>query len=175
MTDLGENEMTNEIEALYAYHDGELSAFARRRFERQLRRSPELRAELSLLDGVGGALRDLDADGAMPDLWDGIALRLPAIDAERAEAEADPAREGWLSWLMRPAGASLAAAVAATALAVAALWPETAVQDGVVRWVDAGGRSVMVLDDHPGTTIIWVLESGATTGASTGGGVHEVV
>jgi anti-sigma factor RsiW len=175
MTDMGSEQMTREIEALYAYHDGELSGFARRRFERQLRRSPELQAELALLGGVGGALRELDAEAEAPDLWDRIAMRLPAIDAERAEPTLAPARMGLLALLLRPAGAGLAAALAATALAVAVLWPDASVEGGVVRWVDAGGRSVMVLDDDPGTTIIWVLENGATTGASVGGVDREVV
>ena len=84
MTDERGNEMTAEFETLHAYHDGELSGFAKRRFERQLRKSPTLRDELAMLEGVGGALRELAADAETPDLWDHIALRLPAIDAERA-------------------------------------------------------------------------------------------
>ena len=51
---------------------------------------------------------------------------------------------------------------------------EPAPQGGVVRWLDAGGRSVMLLEDDEdsGVTIIWMLED-ATEGASKGG-EHEV-
>ena len=58
--------------------------------------------------------------------------------------------------------------------------PDASVVEGVQSLVAGSVEgltpgSVMVLDDHPDTTIIWVLESGASTGASTGGGNHEVV
>ena len=63
---------------------------------------------------------------ATPDLWDQIALRLPAEDARKTQEREQSAR-GWLSWLTgvdgrmalaRPLGA---VAVAAGAVAVAAL------------------------------------------------------
>ena len=40
---------------------------------------------------------------------------------------------------------------------------------GVVRWMDSGGRSVMVQEDdgQTGATVIWLLD-GATEGASRG-------
>ena len=41
---------------LHAYHDGELSGFARWRFERRLRRSPELQRELAALTRIGEEL-----------------------------------------------------------------------------------------------------------------------
>ena len=143
---------------LHAYHDRELSGFARRRFARRLRRTPRLRRELDSLAALGERLREIDAQGAAPDLWEQIALRLPAIDARKSAAARVKAARGRLSWLVRPAGA-LAAAAAAAALAVALLWPEAPEAGRVVRWIDGGGRSVMVLDDDPDTTIIWVLDA----------------
>ena len=48
-------------------------------FERRLARSATLQRELETLDSLGSWARDLDENlGATPDLWDGIALRLPA-------------------------------------------------------------------------------------------------
>jgi anti-sigma factor RsiW len=156
---------------LHAYHDGELSGFARRRFARRLRRTPRLRRELDSLAGLGERLREVDAQGAAPDLWEQIALRLPAIDARKSPGAPTKAARARSSWLVRPAGA-LAAAAAAAALAVALLWPDAPESGQVVRWIDGGGRSVMVLDDDPDTTIIWVLDAPAE-GASRGG-EHDV-
>ena len=51
--------------------------------------------------GLGSLVRGAEREAAGPELWDRIAQRLPAIDAQREEA----AREvgaGW-GWL-RPAG-----------------------------------------------------------------------
>jgi anti-sigma factor RsiW len=152
---------------LHAYHDGELSGFARRRFARRLRRTPRLRRELDGLAALGAQLREIDAQGEAPDLWEQIALRLPAIDARRDGDAREQAARGWLSWLARPAGA-LVAAGAAAALAVALLWPEAPEPGRVVRWIDGGGHSVMVLDDDPDTTIIWVLDA-PVEDASRGG------
>jgi anti-sigma-K factor RskA len=149
---------------LHAYHDRELSGFARRRFERRLRRMPRLRRELDNLAALGERLREIDAQGASPDLWARIALRLPAAAARRsAEASAAAARNR-LTWLVRPAVALAAAA----ALALALLWPEAPEPGRVVRWIDGGGHSVMVLDDDPDTTIIWVLDA-PVEDASRGG------
>jgi len=154
---------------LHAYHDGELSGFARRRFARRLRRTPRLRRELDSLAALGERLREIDAQGAAPDLWEQIALRLPAIDARKSEAARAQAARGRLSWLVRPAGALAAAA----ALAVALLWPEAPEPGRVVRWIDGGGRSVMVLDADPDTTIIWVLD--APVEDASRGGERDVV
>jgi len=155
---------------LHAYHDGELSWLARWRFERVLRRSPALQRELADLRQLGDALRAREATRSTPDLWDALALRLPAEDARRAERGAADAARAWgvrESWWLKPVGA-LAVSVAV----VAALWlgntgSEPQVAGGVVRWIDSGSRSVMVLDDQPDTTIIWVLD-GASEGASWG-------
>lgn len=141
---------------LQAYHDGELSGLARWWFERRLRRSPDLLAELAALGRVGDWVREAHVEEAGPDLWASIALRLPAADARRAE----PGRERriWLGWLAVPgavASAVLAAIFAYNELAPPAQ-PRTT---GVVRWLDSGGRDVMVLEGDPDTTIIWVFDA----------------
>ncbi|NQZ97339.1 MAG: hypothetical protein HRU01_12575 [Myxococcales bacterium] len=165
---------------LHAYHDGELQGRALRRFERRLESSPALTKELELLRSMGDVARELDSAVATPDLWDPIALRLPAEDARKTQEREQSAR-GWLSWLTgvdgrmalaRPLGAVAVAAVAA--LAVARWWavPEPSfAQGGVVRWMDSGGRNVMVLEDDgaSGTTVIWLLDGGSAEGASLGG------
>lgn len=153
---------------LHAYHDGELSRLARWRFERELRRSPALQRELASLRGLREALRASDAARPAPDVWDALALRLPAEDARRAERGAAQVARAWgarESWWLKPVGA-----LAVSAALVAALWlggvgSEPPMAGGVVRWIDSGSRSVLVLDDQPDTTIIWVLD-GASEGAS---------
>jgi hypothetical protein len=140
---------------LQAYHDGELSGLARWWLERRLRRSPDLRAELAALGRVGDWVRDAHVEEDGPDLWASIALRLPAADARRAE----PGRERriWLGWLAVP-GAVVSAALAAV-LAYYELAPRPPSAIGVVRWLDSGGRDVMVLEADPDTTIIWVFDA----------------
>ncbi|MCA9512128.1 MAG: zf-HC2 domain-containing protein, partial [Myxococcales bacterium] len=49
-------QLERDIARLHAYHDGELGALARWRFERALRRSPALRAELDALRAVSRAV-----------------------------------------------------------------------------------------------------------------------
>ncbi len=141
-------------ERLQAYHDGELSPRAARRVARDLERSGDSRAELERLRAVGDWVRAAEQTSApsAPDLWDAIALRLPAADAER-EA---PAAAGWLGWPWRPlaAGAALAAGVAV--VAVGLLREPDAAQD-VVQWLDSEGEPVMVLDAPDEGTIIWVI------------------
>lgn len=167
MTDNNHTGSTRDEELLHAYHDDELSSFARRRFEQRLRRSPDLQVHLAALSGLRVALQELDADRPGPDLWDDIALRLPGLDAQR-EAAPEPARGGWLGWLFGPAGAALATAAAAVALALAVYSPDVASPRGTIRWLDSGGHSVMVLGDEADMTIIWMLdgEPGSTGGAN---------
>lgn len=153
-----------ERNEVHAYYDRELGAFARWRFERRLRRDAALRRELDGLTRLGGWLRETETQAAGPDLWDGIALRLPAIDATAAEADS-PAGGAWL----RPAGAFAAAAVLFLAVWFGSF--DAAVpSDGAVRWMDSGGRPVMVLDNagEADVTIIWMLED-AVEGAARGG------
>src|SRR4030095_16062637 len=119
---------------LNAYRDGELSGFARWRFERRLRRSPELQRELAALSRVGDWVRASEADKPGVDLWDAIALRLPAIDARRAApGAAERPGLGGLPW----PGAFASMAIAAV-LAYQWLAAPTPNQIGTVRWVDSG-------------------------------------
>jgi len=151
---------------LHAYHDGELSPGAEARAARKLERSPEDRAELARLAAVGDWVREADAAGGgdVPDLWDGIAARLPALDAERAEAQADAARGWWWRPFLAGAAATAAAAVALTLF----LQPAAGSAD-VVQWLDAEGAPLMVLDAEDGTTVIWVLDEAGGEETSGGG------
>ena len=156
--------------ALHAYHDGELRGFARWRFERRLARSPALQRELRGLSELGRLLRERAAAAAGPELWDRIALRLPAADARRqAEApeRATPRRLGWLP----PLGAAAAALVVAAVMAQQWLAAPALEQAGVVRWMDSRGSSVMVLEEDAqnAVTIIWLLDGGPA-GEAAGGG-----
>ena len=162
-----ERERRGPSEKLSAYHDGELRALARWRLERRLRRNPRLRRELELLGRVGSALRDAAKAGApAADLWDRIAMRLPAADARRAEALARLRRRR-RAWLVGgPLGAAAAAGLGALAI-FSGLRGEAGPADGVVRWMYAGKRNVFVVEEPgaPGTTIIWVLDDGAKDAA----------
>ena len=160
---------------LHAYHDGELTGFARWRFERELRRSPALQAELEQVMALGEMLRVRDAAEPSPDLWGAISARLPVADAHRIEDLLEPAGASWADWLgpwLKPMGAIAATAAVALAVVYGGSWQETPKAGGVVRWIDSGDRGVMVLDDDPNTTIIWVLDS-AAEGAWIGGGRAE--
>lgn len=151
---------------LQAYHDGELSGFARWRFERRLRLSPELQRELAALRRVGEWVRAAHGEAPGADLWNAIALRLPAADARRGEALERAGRSG-LGWLAWP-GAVAATALLAVVVAMGWLEPDAPATPGVVRWLDSGDRDVMVLEGAPGTTIIWVID-GPGPGALRGG------
>jgi anti-sigma-K factor RskA len=159
---------------LQAYHDGELSALARWRFERQLRRSPALRQELAALRALRADLRSLDGTAATPDLWSGIERRLPGVRRSSAGARSEGASGRRWTWWLTPLGAAAAATAVAVAVSYGGFWSPAPATGGVVRWIDSGGRSVMVLDDDPDTTIIWVLDSSATEGAARGGPLDVV-
>ena len=159
------------LERLGAYADGELGGLARWRLERQLRRSPALRKELEALLELSARISEALPAAGDPDLWPALALRLPAADARRAEAVRSrrPGR-GW-AW----GGAALAASLALVAVftlrapaPVAIPASELPGDGGVVRWLDTGGRDVMVLEASSDTTIIWVFED---ADESAGGGV----
>jgi anti-sigma factor RsiW len=150
-----------EERALHAYHDGELRGLARWRFERRLARSPALQRELRGLSELRLLLRERAAAATGPELWDGIAARLPVADARRqaAAAERSPARGlGWLP----PLGAAAAALAVAAVVAQQWLTAPALEQAGVVRWMDSRGSSVMVLeeDEQNEVTIIWLLDGG---------------
>jgi hypothetical protein len=106
------------------------------------------------MERLGALVREAAPAAAAPDLWDGIARRLPAA--------ADPApRLGGLAWLRPASAAAVAAAVAAV---VWLSWFEAAAPPGgAVRWIDSGGRPVLVLDQgvEADVTIIWMLDGPA--------------
>ena len=139
---------------LQAYHDGELGFFARRRVERALARSPEMRRTLAEIGALGDLVRASEAPVQAPDLWDAIAPGLRIADAERDQA----ARSGSFGWLGGRIGALAAAGAAAVALAFALFADETA-PHGVVHWVDGGDRNVMLMEGDEDVTVIWVFDS----------------
>jgi anti-sigma factor RsiW len=163
--------IASEEQAIHAYHDGELGWLARRRFERRLARSPELRRELEALAGLGELARRADAESEAPDLWADIAPRLPAIDREREESRAP-------SWgagpLLRPLAATAAVAALGVAVVLGLGTGETGEASvGVVRWIDTGPHDVIVLEAEPAdATIIWVLDAGREMSQGAG---REVV
>jgi anti-sigma factor RsiW len=143
-------------ERLQAYYDGELRGLARWRFERKLERAPALQEELFALEETGRLLRLAESESAAPDLWEAIRLRLPALDAQRAEAgEVAAVPPSWLRTLSPWFG--VAAATAALALAIGVEWGDPSVP-GSVRWIDSRGKPLMVLQDDRKATIIWVIE-----------------
>jgi anti-sigma factor RsiW len=163
------NAMTgSNDELLHAYHDGELSALARWRFERVLRRSPGLQRELDALRAMRSELQTLDLAGPAPDVWESLRPRLPAARAQARAAAADPGRGRGLIWWLAPIGVAAATAAVVLAVVYGGFFARSPAAGGTLRWIDSEGRSVMVLDDDPETTIIWVLD-GATEGASRGG------
>jgi hypothetical protein len=148
---------------LEAYRDGELSPFARWRVARRLRRDPAARRALAELDALGAWLRESDAAGPEPDLWESLRFRLAAADARRADAE--ESRAAAPSW-RRPAGyvalgaAAVGAAAFALVLSLESAPPAPAgAGPGSVRWIDARGHPMMVLRDDADATIIWVPEA----------------
>ena len=154
-------------ELLHAYHDGELSRLGRWRFERTLRHSPALQRELASLRQMRGALQALDGTADAPDLWESLRPSLAGARAKARDGAISEGRGRGIIWWLAPLGA--AAATAAVVLAVyGGFFASSPATGGTLRWIDSEGRSVMVLDDDPDTTIIWVLD-GAMEGAARGG------
>jgi anti-sigma factor RsiW len=153
-------------ERLQAYYDGELRGLARWRVERRLARDPDARRELLALEETGRFLREVEAEAGEPDLWEAIRLRLPALDARRAEVEEAPAAPRARLWALSP-WVGVGVAAAALALAIGVEWGDSSVP-GSVRWIDSRGAPLMVLQDDSKATIIWVLEgeSGDLSGRS---------
>jgi hypothetical protein len=150
---------------LETYRDGELSAPARWRVKRLLRRDAGARRVLAELEAIGARLREIDAEAPAPDLWEGIRLRLPALDGRRAEAQAEAAARR--AWLRLPGALALGAAACAAALVLVLAWsgekespaaPPAPGPPGSVRWIDSRGHPMLVLRDDRGGTIIWVPE-----------------
>ncbi len=169
-----------EQKTLGAYHDGELGWWARQRFEAHLRRSPTLRRELALLQEIGAAARSAEARSRAPALWDSLAPGLRSVDLQLASQSESEGRRRFrislpfafplpspfpLGW--KPLGAVALAAASAVALALALRTPlpgplpaPTAgvAVSGTVRFLDTGGRPVMLMQESEDVTIIWLLD-----------------
>jgi len=165
-----DRELTDaELRNLHAYHDGELDWLSRWWWGRRIARSQRLRHELEQLTELGDWIRESESE-RNPELWDRIAMRLPAIDSARAEnSGAEPGlvpesldqSPGWLeNWTgFRPILAAVATAAVAVVVALGTIGDVPGQRPGAVRWLDTGGRSVIVLDNPEAATIVWVLEN----------------
>ncbi len=173
MNSTGAEKIGRDQRDLNAYHDGELSGLRRWIFERRLARSPGLRMELEALNRLTRCVQGSAQQPPSIDVWDEIAIHLPAIDAQpegqrqRGAEPRDWRGMDWLAAYSRP----LVAVGAAVALALfLGIMEDGAPQiPGVIRWLDTGGRSVIVLEDQEDVTIVWlldVLEDGASEGGS---------
>jgi anti-sigma factor RsiW len=182
----GAEEIGREQRDLNAYHDGELSGLRRWLFERRLSRSPRLRAELEELKRLARWVQGAGAQPPSVDVWDDIALRLPAIDAQRVEQRQGPSEQrqrrderrewrgmGWLAAYSRPLAAVAVTAALALALFLGIMEDAASPTPGIIRWLDTGGRSVMVLEDQGDATIVWLLDA-LEDGVSEGGSREAV-
>jgi len=170
---IGGEEIGRDLRDLYAYHDGELGGLRRWLFERRLERSSALRSELEALERLTRCVRASEPPPPSVDVWDEIALRLPAINAQ---SDSQPRtrdrrwqrrveRWGWrdLDWLAtysRPLAAVAVSVALALALFLGIMEGGGApAAPGMIRWLDTGGRSVMVLEDQGDATIVWLLDA----------------
>jgi hypothetical protein len=149
------------------YRDGELGALGHWRARRRLNRDAAARAEQARLDALGGMLRELDGAGATPDLWPSIRAALDAAPASPAPDGGLASRLAWPGFHLRWIGAGLAAAAAGVALAIG-LSSGDASEPGAIRWLDARGRPLLVLQDDAEATIIWVPEPSLDEGSAEG-------
>ncbi len=173
--------------ALGAYHDGELSWFARWRVERQLRKSPALRLELAEMAKLSDWVRESESVPASletPDPWSEIGPALSRIDRDidkqvgrkagsnrSAETDRSPIGSNW-GWLA--AGGALAAVVLAV-LTVdnrdgipehSTLSARQETGGGSLRYLQTNGVSYVVSQDSGDVTIIWLMDAvGAAEGA----------
>jgi anti-sigma factor RsiW len=186
-------EIGREQRDLNAYCDGELSGLRRWLFERRLSRSPRLRAELEELKRLARWVQETGAQPPSVDVWDDIALHLPAIDAQLVEQRQrrverrqgrvergqrrDEPREwrgmGWLAAYARPLAAVAVTAALALALFLGIMEDAASPNPGMIRWLDTGGRGVMVLEDQGDATIVWLLDA-PEEGVSEGGSREAV-
>jgi anti-sigma factor RsiW len=196
----GAEEIGREQRDLNAYHDGELSGLRRWLFERRLSRSPRLRAELEELKRLARWVQGAGAQPPSVDVWDDIALHLPAIDAQLVEQRQrrveqrqrrgeqrqrrgeqrqrrDERRDwrgmDWLAAYSRPLAAVAVTAALALALFLGIMEDAAPPAPGIIRWLDTGGRSVMVLEDQGDATIVWLLDA-LEDGISEGGSREAV-
>ena len=169
MNSTGAEEIGREQRDLNAYHDGELSGLRRWLFERRLSRSPRLRSELEELKRLARWVQGADVQPPSADVWGDIALRLPAIDAQfneqrqrrNEQRQRRDERRGmdWLAAYSRPLAAAGVTAALALALFLGIMEDAAHPTSGIIRWLDTGGRSVMVLEDQGDATIIWLLDA----------------
>ncbi len=150
---------------LNAYHDSELSGLRRWIFERRLSRSPELRAELEELRRLTLWVQGLEPQPPSVDVWDDIALRLPAIDAQPDEQRQRRSERwewrgmDWLAAYPRPVAAVAVSFALALAIFLGIMEDAVPPTSGIIRWLDTGGRGVMVLEDQGDATIVWLLDA----------------
>ncbi len=176
MNSTGAEEIGRDQRDLNAYHDGELSGLRRWIFERRLSHSPSLRAELEELKRLARWVQGLGPQLPSVDVWEDVALRLPAIDAQFAEQRQGRAERRGMDWLAaysRPLAAAGVTAALALALFLGIMEDAAPPTSGVIRWLDTGGRGVMVLEDKGDATIVWLLDA-ADDGISEGGSREAV-
>jgi hypothetical protein len=183
------SEISRDLEQLHRYHDGELAGLDLWRFKRRLRGSDALQSELaamrSLSEQIGLSGFDGDATNS-PDVWASIASALPAIDAQvddecvrGAVRPSEPVAEERGGFLGLPISNWAVGSAALAAVAVMLVLPTTtpplggdtvttrgvapvvvASPAGTVRYLDSGGRSVMVIEDSAESmTIVWMMDS----------------
>ncbi len=177
--------------ALAAYHDGELSRFARWLVERQLRKSPALRRELAELAKLSNWVRESESAPAsleIPDPWSEIGPALSRIDREidKEVGKRVGKRVGKKVGSNRSAGTdrsqirwnwgSLAAGGALAALVLAALTVDN--RDGIpehstlsagqetgtgsLRYLQTNGVFYVASQDSGDVTIIWLMDAVGT-------------
>jgi hypothetical protein len=161
------------LQALQAFHDGELGWWGSRVMKWRLRSSAELRRELGELQELGGLLRRLDAqrsDRPTPELWTEISAGLSQIDREedRSPERVEGPRFKGLDFGWQP----LAALTMAAALLVAVTLdfdspiPQNSageasaiVASGALRYLKTDGRPFVVSQDRDDVTIIWLMDA----------------
>ena len=80
---------------------------------------------------------------------------------------------GWLAAFPRPLAAIAVSAALALALFLGIMEDAAPPTSGIIRWLDTGGRSVMVLEDQGDATIVWLLD--ALEDGNSEGGSREAV
>jgi hypothetical protein len=65
----------------------------------------------------------------------------------------------WLAAYSRPLAAVAVTAALALALFLGIMEDAAPPAPGIIRWLDTGGRSVMVLEDQGDATIVWLLDA----------------
>ncbi len=161
------------LQALQAFHDGELGWWGCRVMTWRLRSSPDLRRELSELQKLGGLLRQLDlreSDPSTPELWTEISAGLSRIDREedrnRVRVER-PRFEGLgFGWQPLAALATAAALLVAVTLDFDSPIPQNSVGEapavvasGALRYLKTDGRPYIVSQDRDDVTIIWLMDA----------------